>query len=96
MANTHSVEVEDHDAGIQTKTFINEKKHVDLVVISDGAARIVAIPKKAGPARLAAQDLSCLAKCRRIVDDAERIQCIVKCPSGTSWNVFVSVNELRL
>jgi hypothetical protein len=97
VANTHSVEVEDHDAGIQTKTFINAEKNVDLIVISDGAATIVAIPKVAGrPDRLAAQDLSCLAKCRRIENDQERIQCIVKCPSNASWDVFVSASELRL
>ena len=48
VAKTHSVSVDDHDrAGttLQTKHYLDEDDNVDLVVISDGPAMIVAVPK---------------------------------------------------
>jgi len=97
VAKTHSVSVDDHDragTALQTKHYLDEDDNVDLVVISDGPAMIVAVPKATGSRiRIDAGDLDCLAKCNKIDDLEKRLNCILLCPANSGWDVFVRVEQ---
>jgi hypothetical protein len=98
VAKTHSVSVDDRPGTtLVTKHYLDEDDNVDLIVISDGPAMIVAVPKATGRrARIAAGEVDCLAKCAKIEDLEKRLNCILLCPSNSAWDVFVRVDEQRL
>lgn len=96
MTKTHSVSV-DHRAGtsLQTKTYLDEDENADLIVVSDGTATIVAVPKAAAgrQAGIGASDLDCLAKCIKIDDLEQRLNCILLCPAATAFDVYMRVEQ---
>src|SRR4051794_4349316 len=96
MTKTHSVAVDHHPGtSLQAKTYLDEKENVDLVVVSDGHTRIVAVPKAATGhrARMGAGDLDCLAKCVKIEDLEARLNCILLCPASTSFDIYVRAEQ---
>jgi hypothetical protein len=88
--------VGDHaEKAVQTKSYLDEHENVDLVMVSHGAATIVAIPK-AGAARtghLGAGDLDCLAKCVKIEDLEARLNCILACPASTAFDLYIRAEQ---
>ena len=96
MTKTHSVSVDDRAGkSLQTKTYLDEDENVDLIVVSDVAATIVAVPKAAvgRQAGLGASDLDCLAKCIKIDDLEKRLNCILLCPAAKAFDVYMRVER---
>jgi hypothetical protein len=93
-ATTHPVSVEERTLdGVLTKTFVDEYGNVEVILATDEAGTTVLIPRTASArqARMSDDLFGCLRKCRAIVDDAARIQCIVNCPASRSYQVLLSV-----
>ena len=75
--------------GLKTKTFFNESGNVEVTLATDGTRTIVAIPKEAisRQNQLAPDETKCLAKCVKIEDLEQRLNCILLCPVGR-YQVF--------
>ena len=75
--------------GLKTRTFFNESGNVEVILATDGSRTIVAIPKTAisRQNQLAPDETKCLAKCVKIEDLEQRLNCILLCPVG-KYQVF--------
>jgi hypothetical protein len=96
VTKTHSVSVDDRaGTSLQTKSYLDEDENVDLIIVSDGASTIVALPKEAAgrQAGLGIDDLDCLAKCIKIDDLEARLNCILACPASTGFEIFVRAEQ---
>jgi hypothetical protein len=96
VTKTHSVSVDHHEGtSLQTKTYLDEHESVDLIVVGEGHARIVAVPKAATErqVRLGAGDLDCLAKCVKIEDLEARLNCILSCPASTRFDIYIRAEQ---
>jgi hypothetical protein len=94
VTKTHSVSVDEHaGTSLQAKSYRDEDENVDLIIVSDGASTIVAVPKAAARQGLGAGDLDCLAKCIKIDDLEARLNCILACPASTGFEIFVRAEQ---
>lgn len=77
--------------GLKSKTFFNESGNVEVQIATDGKTTIVAVPTSAinRQNQLGDDAVSCLKKCKDIVDLEKRLNCILACPSGRSWQVAI-------
>lgn len=75
--------------GLKTKTFFNESDNVEVTLATDGTRTIVAIPKTAisRQNQLGPEETKCLAKCIKIEDLEQRLNCVLLCPVG-KYQVF--------
>lgn len=77
--------------GLKSKTFFNDEGNVEVQIATDGNTTIVAVPAAAinRQNQLGDDAISCLKKCKDIEDLEKRLNCILLCPSGKSWQVAI-------
>jgi hypothetical protein len=77
--------------GLRSKTYFNDSGNVEVQIATDGKTTIVAVPTTAinRQNQLGGDAVSCLKKCKDIADLEKRLNCILACPSGKSWQVAI-------